>query len=90
MSKYFFKTHITGTCDAVVIAVSPAAAVGHTSVLALNHTICVKHRRTITIMDVLIPVKDLLLFRKAQGTDKWGEIWSFSHLCMQGSMSLEG
>lgn len=55
--KYFCKTHITGTCDAVVIAVCPAAAVGHASVLALDHTICIKHRRTITIMNVLMPIR---------------------------------
>lgn len=51
-SEYFCKTHVAGTCDAVVIAVCPAAAVGHSSVLALNHTVCMKHRRTITVLDV--------------------------------------
>lgn len=44
------KTHVTSARDAVVITVSPAAAVGHTSVLALYHTVCM--RRETTVLDI--------------------------------------
>lgn len=75
----FCDTYIAGTCDAVVVAVSPAAAVDDASVLALDHTVCVKHRRSITNMDVLTPTR---LSSNPKTV--------LTHLYTQGSTSQEG
>lgn len=76
-------THVTGAGDAVVVAVGPAAAVGHTSVLALNHTICMKHGSAITIVDVLMPMRLPQIFvRQTRGK------LLLCHLYTLGSRSL--
>lgn len=73
----FCETHIAGTCDTVVVTVCPAAAVGHPSVLALYHTVCIKHRGTIAVLGVLARTR---LVEMYEGTgNRTDDVYSHSH-----------